>query len=89
MNKDFKNDNLNLFIDFMDRFDPNFKEITGCSLLNLKIILDKNNDSDYTRLKNIFINNSFKFSSSFNSNLGLTLMEYCNRSIMNGKTDFL
>ncbi|MBK9404492.1 MAG: hypothetical protein IPN57_08165 [Ignavibacteria bacterium] len=89
VNKDFKNDNLNLFIDFMDRFDHGFKEITGCSLLNLKIILDKNNDSDYTRLKNIFINNSFKFSSSFNSNLGLTLMEYCNRSIMNGKTDFV
>lgn len=89
VNKDFKNDNLNLFIDFMERFDQSYKEITGCSLLNLKIILDKNSDIYFTSLKNIFMKNSVKFSSSFNSNLGLTLMEYCNRSIMNGKTDFV
>lgn len=89
VNKELKNDNLDLFINFMDKFNHSYTEITGCSLLNLKIILDNDSDSVYKRLKNIFMNNSSKFSITFNSNLGLTLMEYCNRSIMNGKTDFV
>ena len=89
LDKDFKDDNLKTFVEFMENFKQSYKEITYCSLLSLKIILDKTDDSVYKRFKNIFTDNSHKFSSTFNSYMGLTLMEYCNRNIMNGKTEYV
>ena len=89
LDKDFKDDNLKTFVEFMENFKQSYKEITYCSLLSLKIILDKTDDSVYIRFKNIFTDNSHKFSSTFNSYMGLTLMEYCNRNIMNGKTEYV
>jgi hypothetical protein len=87
--KNFKNNNPDLFINYMEKFDQSYREITDCNLINLKIILNNDDDNLYLKLKNIFRENSYKFSSSFNSNLGLTLIEFCNRSIMKGKTDYI
>ncbi|HMS66305.1 MAG TPA: hypothetical protein PKD83_13765 [Ignavibacteria bacterium] len=89
LKKDLNNNNLDLFINYMENTDHSFKEISDCSLLNLKLILSKDNDKIYSDLKNIFRKNSHKFSSSYNSDLGLTLMEFCNRAIMKGKTEYV
>lgn len=89
LGKDYKNDNLKSFLNYIESFDHSYNEITDCSLLSLKIILDKNDPDIFAKLKNIFTGNSHKFSSTFNSYMGLTLMEYCNRNIMNGKTEYI
>ncbi|MBK8552407.1 MAG: hypothetical protein IPL53_15595 [Ignavibacteria bacterium] len=89
LDKDYKSNNLKLFLNFIERFDHSYHEITDCSLLSLKIILDKTDHGIFAQLKNIFTGNSHKFSSTFNSYMGLTLMEYCNRNIMNGKTEYI
>jgi len=87
--KDLKNNNLDLFINFVEKFQHNYKEISDCSLLNLKIMLNKNDKDLFLELKKIFTDNSYKFSSSFSGDLGLSLSEYCSRYIMNGKTEFI
>lgn len=89
INKNLKNENLNLFLNFSEKFEHKFREISESSLLNLKLILDENDYSVFFKLKNIFTKNSFKFSSSYNSNLGLALMEFCSRRIMEGKVEFI
>lgn len=89
INKDLKNENLDLFLEFSEKFNQKFPEISESSLLNLKLVLNKNDDKAYFQLKNILINNSFKFSKSFKNNLGISLMEFCSRRIMEGKTEFI
>jgi len=89
LDKDYKSNNLLTFIDFMGKFEHSYKDFTDCSLLSLKIIQDKTDSEIYGQFKNIFICNSHKFSSKFNSYMGLTLMEWCNRNIMNGKTEYI
>ncbi|MFZ1321829.1 MAG: hypothetical protein WAT71_09765 [Ignavibacteria bacterium] len=89
LDKNYKSNNLDVFINFMEQFDQRYPEITNCSLLSLKIILDKTDRNIFAQLKNIFTGSSHKFSITFNSYMGLTLMEYCNRNIMNGKIEYV
>ena len=89
MGKKYHNDNLELFMNFMEKFEHGFGGIIESSLLSLKLILDINDKSIYPKLKNIYIERSKKFSIPFNISLGITLREHFSRPAGRGMKDYL
>jgi hypothetical protein len=89
MNKDYKSNNLALFINLMEKFEHSYQEIIESSLLCLKLILNKTDESVYIKLKKIFIERSRDFSIPFNRSLGLTLREHCSRKTAKGIKEYI
>ncbi len=89
MHKKYNNANLDLFMNYLEKFDHQYNDITECVLLCLRLILDKTDKSNYLKLKNIYTEKSQKFSIPFNMSLGLTLREHFNRPEGKEKADYL
>lgn len=89
VNKEYNSDNLSLFLNLMEKFEHDYQEIIESSLLCLKLVLNKTDESFYFKLKNIFIERSQNFSDSFNKSLGLTLREHCNRKTAKGMKEYV
>lgn len=89
MNKEYNSDNLELFLTLMEKFEHGYKEIIESSLLCLKLVLNKTDESVYFKLKNIFFERSHNFSIPFNMSLGLTLREHCGRKTAKGMKDYV